>query len=74
MVVINDGTPTRAARGDQCAGISTPDDWLVETAMTYRFSWETIQELGSDHIPLLLIWVKDIKEECVLSRRRPKYP
>ena len=60
-VVLSDGSPTRAARGDQCAGINTPDVSLVDTAMDHRLSLETIPELGSDHILLLLIWDEYIK-------------
>ena len=74
MVVPNDGSPTRAARGDQSAGITTPDVSLVDTAMAHRFSWETIPELGLDHHPLLLIWDKDIKVERVRTRRPPTTP
>ena len=53
-VVLNDGSPTRAVRGDQSAGISTististiitistPNVWMVDAAMDDRFSWVTI--------------------------------
>ena len=73
-VVLNDGSPTRAMRGDKSAGISRPDVSLVETDMASRFSWETIPVLGTDHLPLLFIWDKDIKVECVHTRRRSNYP
>ena len=73
-VVINDGSPTQAARGDQSAGISMPDVSLVDTSMAHRFSWETIPELSSEHLPLLLIWDRDIKVERVYTRRCPNYP
>ena len=72
-VVQNDGSPTRATKGDQ-SGISMPDVSLVDTAMAHRFSWETIPELGSDQLPLLLICDKDIKVKHVHARRRPDYP
>ena len=68
LVVLNDGSPTRVARGDQSAGISTPDVSLVDTAMAHRLSWEAIPELGSDHLLLLLIRDKDIKVESVHTR------
>ena len=73
-VVLSDSSPTRAARRDQSAGNSTPDVSLVDTVMAHRFSWETIQELGSDRRPLLLILDKDIKVERVHARIRPNYP
>ena len=41
-VELNEGSPTRAAMGLQIAGISAPDVSLVDSAMAYRFSWETI--------------------------------
>ena len=72
--VLIDGSPTRAASGDQCALISMPDVSLVDTVMAHRFSWETIPEFGSYHIPLLLIWDKDIKVKYIHTRRRPNYP
>ena len=55
-LALSDGSPTRVARGDQSAGISTPFVSLVDTAIAHHFSWETIPELGSDHLPLFLIW------------------
>ena len=73
-VVISDGSPTRAARGEQSAGISTADVTLVDTVIAHRFSWETIPERGSDHLPFLLILNNDIKVERVHIRRRPNYP
>ena len=73
-VVLNGGSQTRATRGDQSAAISTPDASLVDMAMAHHFSWETIPELGSDHVQLLLIWDKYIKVEHVHTRRRPNYP
>ena len=69
---LNDGSPTRAVRCEHSDGISTLDVTLVDTAMADRFSWETIAELGSDHLPLLLIWSEDIKVERDHTRRRPK--
>ena len=39
----NDGSPTRAARYDQCAEISTPDVSLVDLVMDNRFSWKPFQ-------------------------------
>ena len=74
MVVHSDGSPTRSARGDQSDGISTSDVSLVDPAMADRFSRENISELGSDHLPLLPNWDKDIKVERDHTIRRPNYP
>ena len=52
MVVLSDVSPMRAAKGDQSAGVSTPDASLVNTVMAHRVSWETIPEVGSEHLPL----------------------
>ena len=73
-VLLIDGSPTRAVWCDKSAGVSMPDVSLVDTVMSYRFSWETISELGSGHLPLLLIWAEDIKVERDHARRRPNYP
>ena len=47
---------------------------LVDTVMTDRFSLETIRELGSDRLQLLLMWDRDIKAESDHTRRHPNYP
>ena len=41
--------------------------------MAHRFSREIIPVLGSDQLPLLFIWDKDIEVERVHARRRPNY-
>ena len=73
-IVLNDGSPTQAARGDQSAGISMPDVSPVDMVMAERFSWETIPDLGSHHLLLLLIWDKDLKVERDHNRKCLKYP
>ena len=73
MVELNEGSPARTASGDQNAGISILDVSLEYAAMNHRFSWETIPEFGSNHLPLLLIWDKDIKVEHVHTWRRSTY-
>ena len=47
---------------------------LVNTVIANLFSWETIPELGSDHLLSLLIWGDDIKVEHDHTRRRTNYP
>ena len=42
--------------------------------MAHCFLWETIPEHGSCHLPLSLVWDKDIKVKRVRTRRRPIYP
>ena len=73
-VLLNYGSPVQAARCDQSVGISMVDVTLVDTVMADSFSWETIAELGSDNLQLLLIWGEDIKVERDHTRRRPNYP
>ena len=72
-IVPSDGSPTRAETGDHSPGISTQDVSLVDTVMAYRFTWESIPEIGSDYLPLVLFLDKDIMVDCDLTRRRPKY-
>ena len=72
-VVLHDGSPSRSARGDQCAGISSPDVSLEDALMAHHFSWEAIPELVSDNLSLLLSRDKDNKVERVHARRRPNY-
>ena len=73
-VVLNDGSPTRAARGNQSAGISASDASMADTVMAHRFSCENIPEHGLDHFPSLNIWDKDIKVEGDHTRRRSNNP
>ena len=73
-LVLNDGCPTRPARDDQSAGICSPYISQVGTVMAVRFSWEAITEVGSDHLPLLTPWDRDIEVERVHTGRRPNYP
>ena len=73
-LLLNDGSPTRIASYDQSAGIFTPHVSLVDTLLADRFTWKTIPELGSAHLPLLPILGVDIKLERDHTRRRTNYP
>ena len=72
--MLNDGSLSRAAMGDQSDEISMTDVSLEDTVLDHRFSLKTIIVLGSNRLLLLLIWDKNIKVERVHTRIRPSYP
>ena len=63
MVVFNDGKPTRAVRFQQGCGLSAPDITIVNSEAADRFSWRTLNELSSDHSPILIKWNQLVKTE-----------
>ncbi len=57
MAPLNNGNPTRSSRVEQgLTGFSTPDLSTTASSSLQRFSWETLQELNADHLPILLNW------------------
>ena len=56
MAVLNDGKPTRAARFQQGCGLSAPDITIINSEAADRFSWQPLNELSSDHSPILIKW------------------
>ena len=60
---LNDGTATRYARYQQGPGCSVPDLTIVGSSETDHFTWTTMNELSSDHLPLLITWNKPVAVE-----------
>ena len=54
MALLNDGNPTRTARFQQGCGLSAPDITIVDSEAADRFSWQPLNELSSDHSPILI--------------------
>ena len=63
MAVLNDGKPTRAARFKQGCGLSAPDITIVNSEAADRFSWQPLNDLSSDHSPILIKWNQLVKTE-----------
>ena len=59
---------------EQSAEICTPDVSLIDTVMAGRFFLEAMQENGSDHLQLLLIWGDDLMVVCDHARKIPINP
>ena len=53
-LVLNDGTPTRASRNNQGPGFSSSDITLVDADAANSFDWSVLNELNSDHFPVLI--------------------
>ena len=50
--VANDGSVTRVNRGT--GGGSTPDVTLAHQSMLNKIEWSCLEDMGSDHLPILL--------------------
>ena len=70
MAVLNDGKPTKAARFQQGCGLSAPDITIVNSEAADRFSWQPLNELSSDHSPILIKWDQLVKTERAQRRVR----
>ena len=73
MAMLNDGKPTRAARFQQGCGLSAPDITIVNSEAADRFSWQPLNELSSDHSPILVKWNQLVKTERAQRRVRPNF-
>ena len=63
MATLNDGSPTRYDRQDKlnAAGRSTTDVSMVPMEEWERMSWRTLEDLSSDHVPILISWNREIR-------------
>ena len=73
MAVLNDGKSTRAARFQQGCGLSAPDITIVNSEAADRFSWQPLNELSSDHSPILIKWNQLVKTERAQRGVRPNF-
>ena len=71
MTVLNDGKPTRAARFQQGCGLGAPDITIVSSEAADSFNWQPLNELSSDHSPILIKWNQLVKTERAQRRVRP---
>ena len=73
MAVLNDGKPTRAARFQQGSGLCAPNITIVNSEAADRFSWQPLNELSSDHSPILIKWNQLVKAQPAQRRVRPNF-
>ena len=73
MAVLNDGKPTRAAQFQQGCDLSAPDITIFNSEAADRFSWQPLNELSSDHSPILIKWNQLVKTERAQRRVRPNF-
>ena len=73
MAVLNDGKPTRAAGFQQGCSLSAPDITIVNSEAADRFSWQPLNELSSNHSPILNKWNQLFKTERAQRRVRPNF-
>ena len=73
MAVLNDGKPTRAARFQQGSGLCAPNITIVNSEAADRFSWQPLNELSSDHSPILIKWNQLVKAQRAQRRVRPNF-
>ena len=63
MAVLNDGKPTGTNRFQQGCGLSATDITIVNSEAADRISWQPLNELSSDHSPILIKWNQLVKTE-----------
>ena len=51
LTCVNDGSATRVNRGT--AGLSSPDVTLATANLANKIKWATVEDLGSDHLPII---------------------
>ena len=68
VAVLNDGKPARAAQFQPGCGLSAPDITIVNSEAADRFSWQPLNELSSDHSPILIMWNQLVKTERTQQR------
>ena len=67
----NDGSPTRINRGT--GGLSAPDVTLASTNLNNKITWTSIDDLGSDHMPIILEIKNEYTRRHVKGRRRKRW-
>ena len=72
-IPLNDGAATRFARYQQGQGCSSPDLTIVDASRTQHYSWSVLNELSSDHIPLLINWNQPVQVEDVRPIVKPNF-
>lgn len=60
MACINDGSTTRTNRATGTE--STPDTAFAHSSLLDKLSWKVINELGSDHKPVIVTYEDDVPE------------
>ena len=69
MVVLNDGSPTLNHKNSDKD--SAPDITMVHASKADKFSWKTIDNLGSDHKPIVIAYSTGHQIQQIKSN--PKY-
>ena len=67
MLPINNGSPTHTSRSSGTE--STPDITLIHASMMNKVSWEKIDDLNSDHHPIMITF----KDHIPRVNDRPTY-
>ena len=67
MASMNNGEPTHVNRNTGRPG--TPDVSLIHTSLLDKISWETVNELGSDHKPIIITY----EDEMTKVNSKPRY-
>ena len=72
MICLNDGRPTRNARQENHMD-TAPDLSIVHSSLIEKFSWDTIDETGSDHKPILITYKEGFEIPKVNDKIRYKW-
>ena len=72
-LVLNNVSLTRASRDNQGPGFSSLDITLVDADRANSFDWSVLNELNSDHFPVLIKWNQRVGYENQKTKTRPNY-
>ena len=67
MACINDGEPTHVHRAS--GKESAPDISFVHSSLLDKITWETVNDLGSDHKPIILTY----EDEMIKVNNKPRF-
>ena len=73
LVILNDGAATRYARHNSGGGRSAPDLTLMSPQDALTAEWRTHDELGSDHLPIIIKWRKEVRTENSKRKAVPNF-
>ena len=72
MTCLNDGRPTRNARQEGHMD-TAPDLSIVQSSLMEKFSWDTLDDTGSDHKPILITYREGFEIPKVNNTTRYKW-
>ena len=71
MFCCNSGAPTRINRGT--GGQSSPDVTFASSSLANKVTWTTMEDLGSDHMPIIIEVKHENTQRHAMKQRRARW-